>query len=303
MSELTIAHLSDFHLCVGPGTWRDLMNKRLYGRLAWRRRRAEFDPAILDAMFDDLDELDPDLVVVTGDQTHLGRLAEYHAARELLETLGDSRKVLIIPGNHDAYVAGAWEAGRRIWAGYLCGDDGSGGVDGKVSYPVSRYRNGVEIIALNSALPRPWWLATGRLGRVQLAGLDGRLADAAAQGRARVLLVHHPPVPGLAGWRRRLEDEKALLEILAARGAELVLHGHIHRRSRRLLVAGKWRIPVFGVPAAAARGRVPERCSRYNLYRFGLVPEAGWRVTWQERRYSASRACFVAERPWCDKFF
>lgn len=302
MSELTIAHLSDFHLCIGPGSWRDLLTKRLYGRLAWRRRSTEFEPAILESMIDDLGRQDPDLIVITGDQTHLGRRAEYHAARALLETLGDPGKVMIIPGNHDAYVPGAWEAGRRLWAGYLSGDDAPEAVDGEIFYPVSRCRNGVEIIGLDTACPRPWWLATGKLGRDQLERLDGLLAAAAGQGRARVILIHHPPVPDLADWRRRLEDENALAEILAARGAELILHGHIHRRSRCLLVAGERRIPVFGVPAAAARGRLPERRSRYNLYRFSWSRKQGWRLAWKERRYSVSRSGFITETEWCDKF-
>ncbi len=291
----TIIQLSDFHLFSPPHRiYYDLFSKRLYGRLAWRRRRHELRPDILAAMIDDIRSQAADLVAVTGDLTHLGFRDEYLKARALLEKLGSPERVMVIPGNHDAYVAGAWEKNYEILAPYLAGDEGAI-FSRPPLYPVSRSFGKLAVIALNTAVPRPLWLATGRLGAAQLAGLEEKLEFFSGRSRVRVILMHHPPVPGLAGWRRRLSDDRVFLEVVAGRGAELVLFGHLHYRWENLLAAGKRRIPCFGVPAAAALGRSPARRSRYNIYRFYRAAGKTWRLKFVIRRWSESRSLFLDE--------
>ena len=88
--------------------------------------------------------------------------------------------------------------------------------------------------------------------------------------------IHHPPLPGQAPPRRALRDAGALASILAARGAELVLHGHNHRDMHtdfaRIAETGGGSIPVIGV-ASGSIGRVHkgEPLGRYNLLRIARV--------------------------------
>ena len=291
----TLVQLSDFHLFSPPPLrFEDCFSKRLYGRLAWQRRRHELDPEILAAMVEDINRQQPDLVAVTGDLTHLGHRAEYLQARKVLDDLGGPERVMVIPGNHDAYVPGAWENNFSLLGDYLAGD-GKGLSDDFPTYPVLRTLGEVAVIGLNTAQPRPLWLATGRLGEKQLVLLAERLEDCGRRLQARVILIHHPPIPGVAGWRRRLSDAKDFYRVVAARGAELILYGHIHRELRTFLWADQRPVPCFSVPAAAARGRSLSRRSRYHIYRLSRNPDGSWRLDYTIRRWSVAGSVFRDE--------
>ncbi|MFA5902037.1 MAG: metallophosphoesterase, partial [Hyphomicrobium sp.] len=74
--------------------------------------------------------------------------------------------------------------------------------------------------------------------------------------------------------RRALRDADALSRILAARGAELVLHGHNHINSHmdfaRLPESGGAGVPVIGVASGSAiRVHKHEPLGCYNLLRIG----------------------------------
>ena len=56
-------------------------------------------PQPLERLRELIPDLDPEILVVTGDLTHRGRPAELERARELLQSLG--LPLLAIPGNHD----------------------------------------------------------------------------------------------------------------------------------------------------------------------------------------------------------
>ena len=51
----------------------------------------------------------PDHLAVTGDLVNLALDAELELARLWLETLGRPEDVSVVPGNHDAYVPGAFD--------------------------------------------------------------------------------------------------------------------------------------------------------------------------------------------------
>src|SRR5215469_5154405 len=104
-----LAHLSDPHLgpLPQPGV-RELASKRLVGYINWRRsRRRVHRRDVLDAITRDLHGTQPDHVAVTGDLVNIALPAEFAHARRWLETLGPPAHVSVVPGNHDAYVAGA----------------------------------------------------------------------------------------------------------------------------------------------------------------------------------------------------
>src|SRR5439155_15335889 len=116
---------------------------------------------------------------------------------------------------------------------------------------------------LSTAVPSAAFLATGRLGREQIA----LLAAALERQRAffRVVLIHHPPISKPARHLKRLLDGPDFRAALARHGAELVIHGHDHAHSLIELEGPQRRIPVVGAPSASeARGK---HCAGYNLYR------------------------------------
>ncbi len=267
LSIFRLAHLSDPHLPPPRGAfgWRDLLSKRLLSRIAWRRKSDEHRPEILATLIADLKAYAPDHVAITGDLTNFASPVELEAARLWLEALGPARDLTVSPGNHDALVDAKGAEPFAPWTPWL-------GDHGEASFPQVRVRDGVAILNLCSATPTALHLATGRLGPDQLSRLDAMLADPAWRDLFRVVLIHHPPVPGAVAQRKSLEDQDDLRAVLARRGADLVLHGHAHEALVATAPGPDGRmIPVLGVPSASALGH-------------GRHPSARWHAIEIDRR-------------------
>ncbi len=257
------AHLSDPHLTTLRGVrGRDLMNKRLLGYLSWRtRRRKEHLSEVLSALLEDLHRLRPAQLLVTGDLTHIGLPQEFVEAADWLRQLGEPERVMLVPGNHDCYVAAPWEATFAHWRDYLDGAEDAG------VFPRLRRCGDLVFIGVSSACPMPPFFATGSVGRRQLARLEQMLVETGRAGLIRVLLIHHPPLAETVGWRKRLTDGAALRALLEKTGVELILHGHSHRATEGALATPGGLVPVIGVPSASAIGHEPGRRARYHLCR------------------------------------
>lgn len=294
-----LVHLSDPHFTAGERIRpAELLNKRLYGRLRWKlRRRGEHDFGILDRLRAELDRIRPDHVAVTGDLTHLGLPAECAAALEWLRTLGPPEGVTVVPGNHDTYVRENRRPTIDRWRDYLRteGDGPPVPADGgwKAHFPVVRLRGRIAVIGLSTAHTSPLFLATGSSGTRQLQRLDTVLERMGGGAFFRVLVMHHPPLPGVVGRRKRLTDAAALLRILRARGVELVLHGHAHKASHHTLKTRFGATPVMGAPAISSLGRTDDR--RARVYRHDIhATDGGWEIVTRERVYSPASRRFVA---------
>jgi 3',5'-cyclic AMP phosphodiesterase CpdA len=268
--SITLAQLSDVHIAPLRGfALRHLNVKRGLGYLNWQRsrRRVHLRPS-LDLVVADMNAQQPDHVAVTGDLINLGLPAEYEGARAWLEGLGSPQDVTVIPGNHDIYTHVHGHPGVERWADYMRSDAWGAtlGREGPDGFPFVRKIGPVVLICLNSAEKTPPFVAAGRLGERQIAALADILKRTGEEGLVRVVLIHHPPLPGQAPPRRALRDAVALERVLAEHGAELVLHGHNHRDSHLDLAWAKGRIPVIGV-ASGSSGRVhkDEPLGRYNL--------------------------------------
>ncbi len=269
---ITLAQLSDVHLAPVRGLALRYLNvKRGLGYLNWQRgRRRVHRRASLDLVVADLKGQHPDHIAVTGDLINLGLPTEYEAARSWLEELGPPRDVTVIPGNHDIYTHLKGHPGVACWADFMRSDAWGAKLlgPGAEAFPFVRRIGPVALICLNSAETTRPFIAAGRLGERQIAVLADLLKRTADEHLVRVVLIHHPPLPGQAPPRRALRDAAALERVLAACGAELVLHGHNHRDNRLDFAWAEGRIPVIGVGSGSA-GRVhkDEPLGRYNLFR------------------------------------
>jgi len=302
-TALTIAHLSDVHLGPIRGfTPRHWNLKRLSGYWNWRStRRTHHQRGVLDRLVADMQAQRPDHIVVTGDLANIGLPQEHIDALTWLQGLGPPDRVSVIPGNHDIYARGGRDPGTRRWADYMRSNAEGAPLLGAASgaeFPFVRRLDGIALIGLNSALPTPPLIAAGRAGSEQLARLADVLDSAARQGLFRLVLIHHPPLPGQASATRALRDAAALQAVLFARGAELVIHGHNHLDMlARQPTASGTSIPVVGVASASlARRRGREGLARYNLYRIAGPP---WRVALAGRGLADADGGIVAiEQRW-----
>jgi 3',5'-cyclic AMP phosphodiesterase CpdA len=262
MAAFRLAHLSDPHLPPLPSArLRDLAGKRALGYLNWTRNRHKYHRRdVLDTLVSDMRAQQPDHVAVTGDLVNLALDAEFNPAREWLEGVGRPADVSVVPGNHDAYVRATRHRFVGIFGDYLRGDaDGASS-----SFPFVRRRGPVALIGVSSAVPTPPLMATGWLGRAQLAALETILAQLSGEDAFRVLLVHHPLHSD--GRAKRLTDSRQLLELLKRHGVELVLHGHDHIHSTMWFDGPERKIPAIGVPSASALARKHYPAAAYNLF-------------------------------------
>lgn len=257
--EFRFAQLSDPHLTSLEGVWPgELRDKRVLGWLSWRRkRRLRHDAAVLDALVDDARTQGIGHWAITGDLTHIGHPLELEAARAWLASLGTPDTVSAIPGNHDLYVADPGGRMHAAWAPWMRSDvdaaaQGDGGAD---DFPWLRLRGPVALLGLDSAWAAGWLMATGELGAAQRARLDALLEATGRAGYLRIVLIHHAPLPGLDPWRKRLVDARGLADVLARRGAELVLHGHGHALRIHRARSGDGELPVLQAPSASATTR------------------------------------------------
>jgi len=268
---ITLAQLSDVHLApVAPPRLAELNLKQALGWFNWqRKRKAQHLRTVLDAVVADLQAQQPDHIAVTGDLVNMGLPAEQEAAYHWLQSLGPPEVVTAIPGNHDVYGVSAADPGIERWRPYMTSTWNSV----RSGFPFVKIIGQVALIGASSAVPTPVFFATGALGQAQRDALGRILADLGQAGFLRVLLIHHPPLPGQADRFRRLDDAGPLAAVLAQHGAELVLHGHNHRPMYAQTPGPRGPIPVVGAPSASACPTLHQPGAGYSLLKLTL--EAG----------------------------
>jgi 3',5'-cyclic AMP phosphodiesterase CpdA len=243
---MRLVHLTDPHLSsLDNLRMADLRGKRWSGYLSWRQnRRKKYLHAVLERLTSAVRSEGADQVLVTGDLVHIGLQQEIDQAAAWLSSLGPAGQVMLVPGNHDYYVAESSELFNHAWADYLF----HGSKDR--TFPVLRRLDGVTLLGLSTACATPVFMASGRLGERQLDAARAMLEQAVAEGQMVVVLIHHPPLPGMTSLRKGLADAGGLQQLLERFTPALVLHGHLHHNRGQLL--GDTRIYCTAAASSAA---------------------------------------------------
>lgn len=282
-----LAHLSDVHLGPLPETtYRDLVSKRITGYINWQRNRsAALQDGVTDAIIADLKAHHPNHIAVTGDLVNLALDAEIEQSRCWLEALGTPADVSVVPGNHDAYVAGALAKACKAWSGFMQ-DDRRDEPTRPGGFPYLRMRGPVALIGLSSARATAPFMASGFFGQRQANRLSRLLDETREMGLFRVVMIHHPPVQGATAAHKRLFGIRLFQKTIANHGAELVLHGHTHLPTTYRIAGHDGPVPVIGVAAAgqAPNGKRPP--AQFNLFEIEGEPGA-WRLKLRRRGISS----------------
>lgn len=279
---ITLAHISDIHLSPMPEvSWRDLLGKRITGYMNWKlRRHGELNSETLANLVRHLQAQNADFTAVTGDLVNLALRFEVERAGQWLQALGQSDRVAVCPGNHDAYVPGALESAQELWGDYMKGET----LD-DAAFPFVRRVGEVAVISCSSAVPTRPFLAVGRFDLKQAERLGRILKVMGESGYFRTVLIHHPPNPELQHPSFGLKGHKLFRQVIAEHGAELILHGHTHRSSIHSIPGKDHEVPVVGVAAAsAAQGGTLDDPARYNLFRIERTGD-DWSCTMREYGY------------------
>lgn len=295
----TLAHLSDPHLppLPNPGVGA-LLNKRLLGYLSWTLKRRHIHLRdVLDRLTADVKQLAPDHVAITGDLVNISLESEFINAKQWLNDFGNEDWLSVIPGNHDAYIAMDRRHGFDHWQNYMSGDSTADRfVDNpQVQFPYIRLRQKIALIGTSTATPTGPTIARGALGKEQRRHLGDILKRLDDDGYFRVVMIHHPPLPGQNKWRKALGDAKELLEILQNRGVELVLHGHNHCSMHETIDTATGRAAVVGVPSASIIRHSHNQIAAYNLYQIDHK-QGRWHCRMTERLYNISTKVFTDSR-------
>ena len=156
----------------------------------------------------------PELIIHSGDITHLSKPNEFADADDILNEAG--LPVFHIPGEHDLLDEGQ---GKAYLERYGKGSQGAGWY--------SFDHNGVHFVALiNVANFKPGGM--GHLGDDQLAWLKADLIGLSASAPI-VVFAHIPMWTIYESWGWGTEDSAQALAMLARFGSVTVLNGHIHQ--------------------------------------------------------------------------
>jgi 3',5'-cyclic AMP phosphodiesterase CpdA len=149
-------------------------------------------------------EIQPDVVVVSGDLTQRARVVEFEQARVFLDKL--TYPTLVIPGNHDVPLYNPYGRFVERLARYrrLITDD----------LAPSYVDPEVAVLGVNTARSLTW--KSGRINARQMAEVRAQLCEL-PDTVARVVVTHHPyPVARIA------------LRSWSSCGADVLLCGHLH---------------------------------------------------------------------------
>ncbi len=156
-------------------------------------------------------DLSPDMVVVSGDLTTRARTKEFEDAKQFLESLPG--KQIVVPGNHDISL---YNIVRRFFKPLERFKD-------EISAQVEPefINSEVTVIGLNSS--RSFTIKGGNISTKQIERVKN-IVNSAPQGSIRIIVTHHPPS----------EMSSNILERLMKHGVEIIISGHMHKSSVKI---------------------------------------------------------------------
>ena len=215
-----IAHISDLHIS-----------------------KNSFDEEVFMKAASEINNLQPDMIILSGDITDNGYYKEFKQANRYLSMF--EPPLFAVPGNHDARNLGyqTFEEliGERSWK-LTVGDD-------------------FTVIGLDSSTPDE---NSGGIGRPQHLWLEHQLDECVINEHFSIVVLHHHviSIPQTGRERNVLSDSGDILKTLTTHEVDLVLSGHKH-------VPNLWKINETVIANAGSlcseklRGK---NLNSYNVY-------------------------------------
>ena len=169
---------------------------------------SQFQPDVFEKVVEEVNELNPDAILVTGDLTNEGLIKEYEKAKQLISKF-NCKKILAISGNHDY---------RNT--GYL---------HFKKYFPFEAVNElGGDVVVVTIGTSRPD-RNEGEVGYRQNLWLERTMKK--YKDRVKILAMHHHLVgiPDTGADRLTIIDAGDVLRTILATDVNLVLCGHKHR--------------------------------------------------------------------------
>ena len=262
---MIIGHISDIHWLDTTGArWTDFLNKRLTGGLNLLLGRAKtHTKEAAQCALETLKSAGCDHLIITGDLSNLALTAEFNSVNRVIHRFFDDARLTIVPGNHDFYTYESFRAHRFEKLIYQPGNFDVGMTR---RWPFVNIVGDIAIIGLNSARPRPWFVAGGILGSEQLNDLQKILKRSEVSSRFKIIALHHnlfQVVTAPGECFRNLRERKELIEIAQANHVDLIVHGHDHDYVYQKL--GDTLVAEAG-SCSVCRFKADNRAGKFNRY-------------------------------------
>ncbi|AMD17082.1 phosphohydrolase [Methanobrevibacter sp. YE315] len=217
-----IAHISDLHVS-----------------------RFHFDEDVFMQAVSEINDLQPDMIILTGDITSDGYYKQFEQATKYLELF--EAPLFAVPGNHDA---------RNL--GYLTFEE----LIGEKSWKLTM-GDELTVIGLDSSSPDE---NRGHIGSPQHMWLEHQLDECVINENFSIIALHHHviSIPQTGRERNVLSDAGDILKTLTTHEVDLVLSGHKH-------VPNIWKINNTIVVNAGSlcstklRGKINNSYNVYNI--------------------------------------
>ncbi len=286
---MKIGHISDIHWLDTTGThFTDFLNKRISGGINLLAGRAKkHSKETVKAALSALKDNGCEHLIVTGDLSNLALSAELTAVKAVLNEFFPDEMMTIVPGNHDFYTRESQKV-RRFETLIYTSKPGNIDTGLDTTWPFVKIVQDVAIIGLNSARPRPWFVAGGILGDQQIEDLKKVLELPEVSSRTKIVALHHHiyqvlTTPGES--LRNLREREELVKICQELGVAMIVHGHNHdftqKKVDNLIISEAGSCSV-------CRFNHDNRAGKFNLYSVenGRIEQVD---TW---RYESDRYVF-----------
>jgi 3',5'-cyclic AMP phosphodiesterase CpdA len=221
---------------------------------------------------DQLVQLRPDIVVVSGDLTQRARVNEFAEARAFLDAIPSPQ--IVIPGNHDIELYdlyGRFVERLQRYKRYISED-------------VEPFYSDAGLVVASINTARSLTFKGGRISMGQVNRVRENLRTAPPEA-VKILVAHHPLDLPHALNHALVGRARMALRAFAESGLDLILSGHLHLShfcspTERLRIGGHSSLLVQAGTAVSTR-------SRGELNSFNVIEASNSNITVRQRCWSA----------------
>lgn len=242
---------------------------------------------MLEKVMDELRGFKPDHLAITGDLVNLATPREIISARAWLKNNCDKYHTSLVPGNHDAYVPGAFKSATDAWRPWISGND----TRLNDQFPYMKALGPVAIIGFSTSNATLPFRATGKFTNAQAVIGKKLLAKAKKDGLFRVILIHHPPYHNATHPMKKMIGIDRFQEMISESGAELILHGHTHLNTIQKIEVPNGSAKTVGISSASQTAGDKKPVAGFNLFDIENHTD-GWKCI--HRRYAVQSPIIAA---------
>lgn len=174
------------------------------------------DPVVTELVVSKINEISPDVVVVSGDLTQRAKSDEFKQARAFLDRL--PKPQIVVPGNHDVPLYNVLDRFLRKldkYEKYITNDLTPTFIDDEIA-----------IVGVNTA--RSFTIKGGRINDEQIAFIQGQFCDLHDR-MLKVVVTHHPfDLPDGHDEDDVVAYAERAMPMIADCGGDVFLAGHLH---------------------------------------------------------------------------